>query len=145
VWTARLNEACQAVGVELLDHLLIAGPKAWVSIREKGWPTPAGPATAEPLAAGVRWERARCLGNATGWSVRCRRCAGFVELKGQLGPSWGACAMAGSPFDGRLVYEGDGCGAFSPVAVPAAAVVEAGGGRGPGGGVGRARRVAPWD
>ena len=35
-FTRRLNEACQAVGVELVDHIIIGGTKRWVSLKDRG-------------------------------------------------------------------------------------------------------------
>lgn len=35
-FTRRIAEACNAVGVELLDHLILGGTRRWVSLRERG-------------------------------------------------------------------------------------------------------------
>jgi DNA repair protein RadC len=35
-FTRRLNEACNAVGVELVDHIIVGGTKRWVSLKERG-------------------------------------------------------------------------------------------------------------
>ncbi|HSL81468.1 MAG TPA: DNA repair protein RadC [Thermoanaerobaculia bacterium] len=35
-FTRRLNEACNAVGVELVDHIIIGGTKRWVSLKDRG-------------------------------------------------------------------------------------------------------------
>lgn len=35
-FTRRMVEAAQAVGIELVDHLILAGPGQWVSMKEKG-------------------------------------------------------------------------------------------------------------
>lgn len=35
-FTRRMARACEAVGVELLDHLVIGGVRRWVSLRERG-------------------------------------------------------------------------------------------------------------
>jgi DNA repair protein RadC len=34
-FTRRLNEACDAVGVELVDHLILGSPTRWVSLRQR--------------------------------------------------------------------------------------------------------------
>ncbi|HSL84514.1 MAG TPA: JAB domain-containing protein, partial [Thermoanaerobaculia bacterium] len=35
-FTRRLNEACNAVGVELVDHIIVGGTKRWVSLKDRG-------------------------------------------------------------------------------------------------------------
>ncbi|MDO5287251.1 MAG: DUF3027 domain-containing protein [Actinomycetia bacterium] len=45
----------------------------------------------------------------------CGSCAFFVRLRGSLGVSFGACANASSPSDGRVVSAEHGCGAHSSV------------------------------
>jgi DNA repair protein RadC len=35
-FTRRLAEAGEAVGVRLLDHLIIGGTRRWVSLRDRG-------------------------------------------------------------------------------------------------------------
>lgn len=34
-FTRRLNEACDAVGVQLIDHLILGSPTQWVSLRQR--------------------------------------------------------------------------------------------------------------
>jgi DNA repair protein RadC len=58
---------------------VLAGSKAWVSIREKGWPTPRGPATAEPVAAG-----ARCLHREALGAVRDEGVSESAPVKGAV-------------------------------------------------------------
>ena len=35
-FTGRLQEACEAVGVMLVDHLILGGTKEWCSMRREG-------------------------------------------------------------------------------------------------------------
>ncbi|HSL83674.1 MAG TPA: DNA repair protein RadC [Thermoanaerobaculia bacterium] len=35
-FTRRMAEACNAVGVQLLDHLILGGTRRWVSLRDRG-------------------------------------------------------------------------------------------------------------
>ncbi|MCB1032836.1 MAG: hypothetical protein KDD47_03270, partial [Acidobacteria bacterium] len=39
-FTGRLLEACEAVGVMLVDHLILGGTKEWSSMRQQGMLTP---------------------------------------------------------------------------------------------------------
>jgi len=37
-FTRRLKEACEAVGVRMLDHLIVGSPTRWVSLKDRyGW------------------------------------------------------------------------------------------------------------
>jgi hypothetical protein len=47
---------------------------------------------------------------------QCFKCCYFIQLAGDLGYNWGACTNANSPLDGKLMFEHDGCDAFSPAA-----------------------------
>ncbi|GGY33616.1 hypothetical protein GCM10010299_45130 [Streptomyces tanashiensis] len=44
---------------------------------------------------------------------QCGGCRFWIALSGDLGLDWGACTHAGSPFDGRVRFEHDGCEHFS--------------------------------
>jgi DNA repair protein RadC len=35
-FTRRMNEACDAVGIKLHDHLILGGTRRWVSLAERG-------------------------------------------------------------------------------------------------------------
>lgn len=43
---------------------------------------------------------------------QCFRCTYFLPLSGILGSDWGGCSNEKSPFDGRLMFEHDGCEEF---------------------------------
>ncbi len=47
------------------------------------------------------------------YEEQCGGCRSWVALAGELGRDWGACTRAGSPFDGRVRFEHDGCGDFA--------------------------------
>ncbi|MER5966809.1 DUF3027 domain-containing protein [Streptomyces sp. NPDC002057] len=65
-----------------------------------------------------RWSR--LLNRSTGdpgyrdewFDEQCGGCKFWVALSGELGLDWGACARAGSPFDGQVRFEHDGCERF---------------------------------
>lgn len=40
---------------------------------------------------------------------QCGGCRHWVPLGGALGEDWGACSNPASPFDGRVMFEHDGC------------------------------------
>lgn len=54
----------------------------------------------------------------------CRTCGFLVPLTGPLGTSFGVCANAFAPDDGRVVALGHGCGAHSEIAMPLARAVD---------------------
>ena len=43
---------------------------------------------------------------------QCLRCRYFIPLTGYLVGDWGACSNAKSSFDGRVMFEHDGCEEF---------------------------------
>ena len=43
---------------------------------------------------------------------QCGACRFFIPLTGALIEDWGACSNPQSPFDGRVMFEHDGCDAF---------------------------------
>jgi hypothetical protein len=55
---------------------------------------------------------------------RCRTCGFLVPLTGRLGSSFGVCANALVPDDGRVVAMEHGCGGHSEVSVPVDRTVE---------------------
>lgn len=40
---------------------------------------------------------------------QCFACIYFIGLVGTLKDDWGACSNSRSPFDGRVMFEHDGC------------------------------------
>jgi hypothetical protein len=46
------------------------------------------------------------------YGEQCLHCRFYVPLDGPLGEDYGACTNAVSPFDGRVMFEHDGCEAF---------------------------------
>src|SRR5437870_4997761 len=44
---------------------------------------------------------------------QCFLCQFYVQLTGALGPDWGACTNPVSPFDGKIMFEHNGCDQFS--------------------------------
>ncbi|MFD7893494.1 DUF3027 domain-containing protein [Streptomyces sp. NPDC059743] len=66
-----------------------------------------------------RW--LRLLNRSTGepgyrdewFDKQCGGCRFWIALSGELGLDWGACTRAGSPFDGWVRFEHDGCERFS--------------------------------
>jgi hypothetical protein len=49
------------------------------------------------------WYREQCFG-----------CRYFIRLAGALAEDYGACTNAASKFDGRVMFEHDGCDSFEP-------------------------------
>ena len=43
------------------------------------------------------------------YSQQCGGCRYFVPLTGALAEDWGACTNLSSDFDGRVMFEHDGC------------------------------------
>lgn len=43
---------------------------------------------------------------------QCGGCVHWVPLEGPLGADWGVCSNAASGFDGRVMFEHDGCEFF---------------------------------
>ena len=44
------------------------------------------------------------------WMVeQCGQCRYFIPVEGPLSTDWGVCSHAKSPFDGRVMFEHDGC------------------------------------
>lgn len=43
---------------------------------------------------------------------QCGGCTHWISLDGELGADWGVCSGEASPFDGRLMFEHDGCDFF---------------------------------
>lgn len=51
--------------------------------------------------------------NQREWAAdQCGVCLYWIPLAGQWGLDWGACCNADSPFDGRVMFEHDGCPVF---------------------------------
>ncbi|MBR0752711.1 DUF3027 domain-containing protein [Bradyrhizobium jicamae] len=67
----------------------------------------------------VRWEKFRnrdlTRGEQTSkWNeTQCESCAYYVPLVGKFSEDYGACTNGISPFDGRIMFEHDGCGEHS--------------------------------
>jgi hypothetical protein len=40
---------------------------------------------------------------------QCFTCQYYVKLTGEFGSDWGVCSNPASPFDGKLMFEHDGC------------------------------------
>ena len=58
----------------------------------------------------ARWSAHR---NRPDWHPdQCLFCRFYLPLDGPLGLDYGACANRASPFDGRVMFEHDGCEAF---------------------------------
>lgn len=47
--------------------------------------------------------------------AQCFACQYYIQLQGILATDWGVCSHSESPFDGKLMFEHDGCEQFSPV------------------------------
>lgn len=48
------------------------------------------------------------------WSEdQCGACRYYLPLTGALGADWGICSNSASPCDGVVMFEHDGCNAFS--------------------------------
>lgn len=43
---------------------------------------------------------------------QCMRCRYFIALSGIFVSDWGGCSNKESPFDGRIMFEHDGCDYF---------------------------------
>ena len=52
----------------------------------------------------------------TWYYEQCGGCRFWIPLVGSLGSDYGACTAAGSTFDGRVMFEHDGCPAFEAAA-----------------------------
>lgn len=53
--------------------------------------------------------------NPDAWyAEQCGACWFYVPLAGGYGADWGACTNARSPFDGRAMFEHDGCEHHEP-------------------------------
>jgi hypothetical protein len=46
------------------------------------------------------------------YAEQCGGCRFFVQLQGLSSADWGGCSSAKSPFDGRVMFEHDGCEFF---------------------------------
>ncbi|GHJ47114.1 hypothetical protein Cs7R123_44560 [Catellatospora sp. TT07R-123] len=46
------------------------------------------------------------------YDEQCGGCRFWFPLAGEMGSDYGACANGDSPFDGRVMFEHDGCAAF---------------------------------
>jgi hypothetical protein len=46
------------------------------------------------------------------YAEQCGSCRFFVPLQGLFSADWGGCSNAKSPFDGRVMFEHDGCEFF---------------------------------
>jgi hypothetical protein len=49
------------------------------------------------------------------YSEQCYACQYYMHIDGYLRTDWGVCSHPESPFDGKLMFEHDGCEYFSPV------------------------------
>jgi len=47
------------------------------------------------------------------YSEQCFACQYYVHLDGDLRRDWGVCSHPQSPFDGKLMFEHDGCEYYS--------------------------------
>lgn len=50
------------------------------------------------------------------YAQQCGHCVYWVPLAAPLGSDWGACTNALSPFDGKIMFEHDGCQRFEAAA-----------------------------
>ena len=63
----------------------------------------------------MRWEKFRNRDLTKGeqpreWiETQCQSCAYYVPLIGKFSEDYGACTNGISPFDGRIMFEHDGC------------------------------------
>ena len=48
------------------------------------------------------------------YGEQCGSCAYFLRLAGVIGDDWGGCANPQSEFDGRIMFEHDGCNSYVP-------------------------------
>ncbi|MFU8806736.1 MAG: DUF3027 domain-containing protein [Bradymonadaceae bacterium] len=46
------------------------------------------------------------------WEDQCYCCLYYIRLCGAFIHDWGVCTNPASPFDGRVMFEHDGCDAF---------------------------------
>ncbi|MER7909799.1 DUF3027 domain-containing protein [Streptomyces sp. NPDC096068] len=54
------------------------------------------------------------LGYRDDWfDEQCGGCRFWIALSGELGLDWGVCTRDGSPFDGQVRFEHDGCESFA--------------------------------
>jgi len=47
------------------------------------------------------------------YNNQCGQCRYYIPVMGLLGFDWGLCSSANSDFDGRVMYEHDGCSEYS--------------------------------
>lgn len=47
------------------------------------------------------------------YGEQCGGCTFYVPLAGRFGEDWGVCSNEKSPFDGKAVFEHDGCEEFA--------------------------------
>lgn len=48
------------------------------------------------------------------WSIeQCGQCAYYLPVTGVFGSDWGVCSNEQSEFDGRAMFEHDGCDAYT--------------------------------
>lgn len=47
------------------------------------------------------------------YAEQCGGCQYFIPLMGALAEDYGACSKPSSPFDGRVMFEHDGCDQYS--------------------------------
>lgn len=68
----------------------------------------------------ARWITGRNRGGGSStyqeewYAQQCGACWFYVPLAGEYGMDWGACTNARSAFDGRVMFEHDGCEEHSP-------------------------------
>jgi hypothetical protein len=48
------------------------------------------------------------------FAEQCGGCRYWIPVTGVLGSDYGACTSARSDFDGRVMFEHDGCSTFDP-------------------------------
>lgn len=48
------------------------------------------------------------------YAQQCGACRFWLPLEGRFGSDYGVCSNAGSPFDGTVRFEHDGCDFFEP-------------------------------
>ena len=48
------------------------------------------------------------------YSEQCLFCRYLIPLSGAFAEDYGACSNEASPFDGKVMFEHDGCDNFSP-------------------------------
>jgi len=63
----------------------------------------------------IRWEKFRNRdltkgGQVSEWiDTQCQSCVYYVPLVGKFSEDYGACTNEASPFDGKVMFEHDGC------------------------------------